>query len=336
MNLRELAGVILKDCYRYQSFIGRYDDSYLRITNRLERIEKGPRDLGYVCLWPHTSKLHAPRVIPELGKKLLTRCVDDNCFQMNEQRSLGSDIQISVLIGHRGLSRLPLLLATLKSIRSQIDIQLECIVIEQDRSPQIKKYLPKWVNHIFLETDTDSLIYNRSAAFNFGARHAHGRILLLHDNDMLMPVCYCKNILAIAKTGYEAINTKRYVFYMCRQHTERILRSFNQITSYPPEYIVQNLEAGGSMAITKEAYREIGGMDENFVGWGGEDIEFWKRCSLLKRWIWGYEPIIHLWHPSQPLKESTRNPNIERMQLLADTDLYERIESLKRTFDGQS
>jgi GT2 family glycosyltransferase len=248
---------------------------------------------------------------------------------MKEQRNLEIDIQLSVLIGHRGLARLPLLLTTLKSIASQIDARLECIVIEQDKRPRIKQYLPKWVQHIFLQTDTGSGVYNRSAGFNLGAKKAVGKILLLHDNDMLIPATYCKNILRLAEDGYEAINSKRYIFYMSRRHTERIIRSADKITNEPPEYIIQNLEAGGSMAITKAAYKQIGGMDEDFVGWGGEDIELWKRCALLKRWIWGYEPIVHLWHPSQPLKESKKNPNIERIKLLDSTDLWNRMIALR-------
>jgi hypothetical protein len=332
MRMRELAGVFIKDWYRYEFSISRKDYKYLQLTNRLEKLDRGPGDLGYVCLWPHTSKLHAPIVISDLGKKLLNRCLQDNSFQMKEHRISEVNIQVSVLIGHRGLARLPLLLTTLKSIGSQIDVKLECIVIEQDKTPRIKQYLPKWVKHIFLKTDTDSLTYNRSAAFNFGAEYAAGEILLLHDNDMLVPISYCRNILALARNGYEAINAKRYVFYMSRVHTERILRSVNAITSAAPEYIIQNLEAGGSMAITTKAYREIGGMDESFLGWGGEDIELWKRCSLLKRWIWGYEPIVHLWHPNQPLKESKQNPNIDRIKLLASSDLKERVKFLKTNY----
>jgi hypothetical protein len=336
IKMRELAGVITKDWLRYQFSLQQGNDRYLRLANRLERIASGPEDLGYVCLWPHTSKLHAPMIMPDLGKKLLNKCLKKSIFHLQTSREMEEDIQISVLIGHRGIERLPLLLTTIKSIAAQIDVSLECIIIEQDNKARVKEYLPKWVRHIFLKTDSESTSYNRSAGFNLGAQNAHGRILLLHDNDMLVSSTYCKDIVTLANKGFEAINSKRYVFYLNRLHSEKIISSFVNLGSEPPDYIVQNLEAGGSMAITKEAYFRIGGMDEEFVGWGGEDIEFWKRCSLLNRWIWGYEPIIHLWHKSQPLKENKNNPNIARIKYLDAIDTNQRIKSLRNRYFGNS
>jgi len=327
--MRELTGVIIKDWFKYQiSFIDG-EHKYLQLRNRVERIAPGPDNLGYVCLWPNTSRLHAPLCIPSLGKQLLKICINKSSFQMRDHREKDLAVQISVIIGHRGMDRLPLLLTTLRSIAAQIDVGLECIVIEQDNKPMIKEHLPGWVRYIFLKTASEAEIYNRSAAFNLGARYAQARLLLLHDNDMLVPSSYCKNILSLANKGYEAINTKRYVFYLTRSHSQQTIHSSECIASENPEYIIQNLEAGGSMGISREAYFAIGGMDEEFIGWGGEDIEFWKRCSLLKRWLWGYEPIIHLWHHSQPLKERNDNPNIARVQLLKTLNIRERINLLK-------
>lgn len=96
----------------------------------------------------------------------------------------------------------------------------------------------------------------------------------------------------------------------------------------PPDYIVQNLEAGGSMAISAAGFEAIGGMDEGFVGWGGEDNEFWDRCLTLPTWIWGYEPIVHLWHRSQPLKDDLENPNILRCREIMQRSAGDRIAAL--------
>ena len=332
IRIRELAGVIAKDWLRYQFSLQSGEKKYLQLVNRLERIAPGPEDLGYVCLWPHTSRLHATSILPRLGKKLLKKCVENAAFCTRNSRNIDNNINISVLIGHRGLERLPQLLTTIRSIAAHVDVGLECIVIEQDNKSRIRDYLPKWVRYIFLKTTARSEIYNRSAGFNLGARNAIGRILLLHDNDMLVSSTYCKDILRIADKGFEAINTKRYIFYLNLSHSKRIMESLDCLVDESPDYIVQNLEAGGSMAITKEAYFRIGGMDEEFIGWGGEDIEFWERCSLLNRWIWGYEPIIHLWHRSQPLKEKKDNPNIARIKYLDTVDLRGRVENLRKSY----
>lgn len=56
--------------------------------------------------------------------------------------------------------------------------------------------------------------------------------------------------------------------------------------------------AGGILVIEREAYLSIGGMDESFLGWGGEDDAFssaLKRCGVKGR-ILTPEVGYHLWH----------------------------------------
>lgn len=313
----------------YEFFFLMDAKNYQMIRNKNEKVAIGPYSKGYVCLWPYTSRLSAPQIWKYLGKKLLIRSMHDFRFSCTNKVDDGrSDVEISVLIGHRGLERLPLLLTTLRYISGQKDVNLECIVVEQDSVPRIKDHLPAWVSYFFLENSADDSSYNRSAAFNMATRQAKGAVLLLHDNDMLIPESYCKDILNLVDKGYDAINPKRFVFYLDEDDTKRVVSSQSNLNNCMPEYIVQNLEAGGSMAITRRGYHKIGGMDEKFVGWGGEDNEFWSRCSLLNRWIWGYAPVIHLWHKSQPLKGVFENKNVNRAKDLMNTSRDERIKNL--------
>lgn len=224
-----------------------------------------------------------------------------------------------------------MLLATIRSVASQKDISLECIIVEQNGDIQIRDYIPKWVRYVHQNNVYPNSSYNRSSAFNHGVRHAKGSILLLHDNDMLLPEMYCSDLERLINAGYEVVNLKRFVFYLSKEDTESVLTSFHNLRFCCPDYVVQNLEAGGSVAITKRAYMQIGGMDESFIGWGGEDNEFWSRCSQVKKWIWGYAPIIHLWHKSQPLKGEVDNVNVAKAKTLAFQPIEERIRILKST-----
>ena len=88
------------------------------------------------------------------------------------------------------------------------------------------------------------------------------------------------------------------------------------------------------MAIRAETYAELGGMDEGFSGWGGEDNEFWDRCLSRPSWIWGYEPIVHLWHRGQPLKGAAANPNLDRARELMAVPTEERIRRLRQRRQG--
>ena len=74
-----------------------------------------------------------------------------------------------------------------------------------------------------------------------------------------------------------------------------------------------------------------GGMDEAFVGWGGEDVEFWERVRTRKVWPYGYLPLIHLWHPAQPGKwPAKETPGMERMRERAALPPEERIRELRQ------
>jgi N-terminal domain of galactosyltransferase len=328
--MRDQLGVWLKDRWRYERALRSPSPGYLALANRLECLEKAPDGSGFSCRWTFTSKLHAPGIQPRLGQRLIRRCLENAPIRSVSTRSLAvAPPDISVLIGHRGRERLPLLLATLDSLAAQQDVHLECLVIEQAAVSEIVNDLPDWVRHVLAPLADDSAPYNRSQTFNVGARKAQGGTLLLHDNDMLVPAGYCRRILDRRARGYEVINPKRYIFYLTENHSKALQSELAQYDSFPPDYIVQNLEAGGSMAISAAAFEDIGGMDEGFVGWGGEDNEFWDRCLTLPTWIWGYEPIVHLWHRSQPLKDDLDNPNILRCRAIMQCSPCDRIAALK-------
>ncbi len=329
-SLKEWLGVWLKDRLRYERLLHRPAPAHLGIANRNERLEAAPDGRGQACLWRFTSRLHAPSVQPGLGLRLLERCLEEAPIRRRSAPRWGDGPpELSVLIGHRGTERLPLLLATLESFAAQEDVRLECLVIEQDSQPRIAERLPAWVRHVHGPLSDPGAPYNRSHTFNLGARQARAPVLLLHDNDMLVPAEYGRRLLERVARGYAVVNPKRFVFYLDEDHSARVLDGSEDYGARPAEAIVQNLEAGGSMAITAEAYAAIGGMDEGFVGWGGEDNEFWDRCLTRPTWIWGYEPIVHLWHRGQPLKHRRDNPNLERARAVMRRPPLERIAALR-------
>jgi len=330
-TLRERLGVWLKDRWRWERALRSSSRRYLGLANRSETLEPAPDGAGFACSWAYTSRLHAAQVQPRLAQRLLRRCLEEAPIEQQPAPAPGSGPpEISVLIGHRGSERLPLLLGTLESLAAQQGVRLECLVIEQDTTPRIQAALPAWVRHIHAPLPDPQAPYNRSHTFNVGAREARSPVLLLHDNDMLVPTGYARRILQRIGTGYAVVNPKRFIFYLNPEHSQAVLAHGAPYDEQPAEYIVQNLEAGGSMAITAEAYHRLGGMDESFRGWGGEDNEFWDRCLTLPTWIWGYEPIVHLWHRSQPLKAAGHNPNLERARTLMARPARERIEELLR------
>lgn len=235
---------------------------------------------------------------------------------------------VSFVIGHRGLERLPNLLITLKSIAGQSGEPIECIVVEQSERPEVRESLPSWVHYLHTPVP-HGFDYCRSATFNAGAQIARGEVLIAHDNDMLAPHRYATEVIQRAREGWDFIDLKRFVFYLTEEMS-RALFAGAPLRAETIREIAQNLK-GGSIAATRDGYAAAGGYDEGFVGWGGEDLEFWERARVAGRvYEFGYLPLLHLWHPPQPgrLDHSTA-PAMQRYEELSRIPPGERIARLR-------
>jgi hypothetical protein len=246
--------------------------------------------------------------------------------------------EVSFILGHRGLERLPLLLKTIATICSQDAVRVECLVVEQSVEPEVVAELPEWVRHSHTAVSCPPPPYSRSKAFNDGAREARGHVLVFHDGDMAVPRQYAQVALELVRQGFEVIDLKRFIFYLSEAHTGAILAGRSSWTEVPPMSIVQNAH-GGSLVITRSAFEELGGYDEEFIGWGGEDVEFWERAQTRKVWNFGIMPLIHLWHAPQPGKTpAKRTPGMERWERIGNLDPNDRILALRKRnrFDQSS
>lgn len=297
---RIVAGALLFDARNFERHVrGRWT----LIRNRNESIVDDGR--GVACDWRWTSNLHYCEVFPSAGRRLMRRALRDwPILQVDQPASSGEPL-VSFVIGHRGAARLPLLLETLRSIAGQ-DVPIECIVVEQSVS---LSRLPPWVRQVHQKVVGDDEPYNRSAAFNLGVQHSCARIVVLHDSDMLVPSAYARELLRSVDDGWEVIDLKRFVFYLDR----------NGVL----EHVTQN-GRGGSIASTREAYGAIGGFDEGFVGWGGEDNDFWERAGTRRRTSFGYLPIVHLWHAPQDARGGVRRYH-EEISKLTPEDRIRRL-----------
>ena len=302
---------------------------WVSFCNRNERLIPHPSGKGVACDWQWTSDLHLVQVFPSLGRSLMQRALRDWPVVLQEDSNSGfQDIEVSFIIGHRGTARLPHLLLALQSIAAQRDVAFECIVVEQSETPIIQSTLPGWVRYVHTPLPYAEMPYCRSWTFNVGARQARGRILILHDSDMLVPQNYASEVWCRHKDGYEVINLKRFIFYLSQAHSEQIFSSSQLEITRPPEVVVQNLEAGGSLAVSTEAYFALGGFDESFVGWGGEDNEFWERAQTRSVWPYGYLPIFHLWHEAQPEKAEKKRQTVKLYESRSTIPAIQRIAEL--------
>jgi hypothetical protein len=292
-SLRQRIGALIYDWPRYRDV--RRSGRWELMRNRNERITTDGR--GVRCEWVFTSDLHIVNVFPSTGAALMRMAFTQWPIETRDAPQTGARPLVSFVIGHRGVSRLPHLLTTLRSIAGQCDVPIECIVVEQDRARIIEKQLPEWVRYVFTPCETD---YNRAAAFNAGVEIAQGELVVLHDNDIVVPAGYAREIVARGRDGFEFQNLKRFLFYL------------NATADRTPTSVMQNA-VGGSIAAARRSYIDIGGFDEGFVGWGGEDNDFWDRVHAHgNAYEFGYLPMIHLHHEAQKGKSDSSASGMRR------------------------
>lgn len=317
MSLRRRLGALIYDVPRFLSA------PWWLMRNRDERIETDGR--GVRCEWQFTSELHLANVFPSFGARLMQRAFAAWPVEMRDAPSRTTAPRVTFIIGHRGLARLAHLLTTLRSIAGQENVSIECIVVEQSERREIESALPKWVRYVHTPPPAADYDYNRSWTLNVGARLARGELLILHDNDMLCPARYAAEAIERSREGWQFLELKRFTFYLSEEATKDVFDT-GRVRTDVPSTVVQNLR-GASIVASRDAYIAIGGFDESFVGWGGEDVEFWERAEADSRvYRFGYLPFLHLWHAPQKAKLiGAEAPAIRRYYELAEVPPAERI-----------
>lgn len=304
-------------------------NGWCRMRNRYDQFGKAPVGIGMRCEWIYSRTLHICDMFPVTGRWLLQRALRQWPVGLDKRAAPIRDGKpcVSFIIGHRGLDRLPHLLMTLRSIHQQQNLAVECIVVEQDSTPSIQNRLPDWVRYLHAPLHGSEMRYGRAAAFNAGSRLAHGEMLVLHDSDILLPLSFADEVWRVHQMGYEAIRLGRFFFYLAQMSTDRLLDRSIEISDASVDSVIENA-VGGCTAISRSVFIELGGMDEDFVGWGGEDNEFWDRCLTRKVWEYGYLPLVHLWHPSLANRQRS-NPTLSLLAQKRKTSALDRVAALR-------
>ena len=305
--------------------------SWIDFHNRREQLLYSPDARGVVCDWQWSSDLTVSQVFPGIANRLLKAALAEWPIQPVDQLPVQPEQGplVSFIIGHRGLDRLPHLLATLRSILGQSGIRLECIVVEQACETVLGGRLPAGVRHIHLQPPTADLPYSRSWTFNVGARAARGDILVFHDNDLLVPADYGKQIVEILARGYQVARLHRFVFYLTAADTADYFANERLGRLQPNRSSAGRTGEGGTLAVERKTYFELGGHDEAFLGWGGEDNEFFDRLRTVRLYDHAYLPFVHLHHGPQPGKHAA-NANTSYFEARMRIPALQRIAELSR------
>jgi hypothetical protein len=181
--------------------------------------------------------------------------------------------------------------------------ELQTIVVEQDTVPRLDPDLPSAAKACFAYNPGP---FNKSWGFNIAARLAQRPILIVGDADVI-----AAHTLAAAvercRDGVAAVKPYRRMVDLTPEETERV-RSGEwaflpwRSAGAPPSREGQNeyvVFAGGLFVMRRDAYLSLGGFDERFRGWGGEDDAMSVKLSRARipTTEINREPALHFWHP---------------------------------------
>ena len=326
-SLRQRLGCWLHERSRAELALARSgSDAWLDLCNRNETLRDDPISGGRICNWQHSSQLTVSRIFPKVGARLLSHCLMKwpICLQDNQPEPPPDNPDASILIAIGGTDRIGQFKVVLKSLMGQSHRSMEIIVVEQSPSPQLRSFLPACVRYFHDEVEIDAA-FNKSRALNIAAAHANGRSLIIHDADYVAPCDYIKQCCHVLNDA-DAVRPARFNFHLDRESTMSVIAECGSLDLVGVESTVQNNPT--PIAVRKSVYWGIGGHDESFVGWGGEDVEFLSRLRTKNVCEGGWLPIIHLWHPAAPKKETgDRNQQLqdERLSMPAEDRIAELV-----------
>jgi hypothetical protein len=344
-SARAVAGVVVKDLHRYRRALSRSgagfssaDDGWISLRNRNERLLADPLR-GVLCDWLHGSSLHAPTVLPSLGRELMAKAFSEwpVSFRAGSDSPSAATPEVSFVFSHAGNERLAQLQLVVASVLGQRGASCECIVIDQSEQPARESF-PGEVQYKHLDKATVQPGWHKSWGLNVGARLARSEVLVFHDGDICVPEAYAREVLRTLGQGrFGAASLQRFLFYLDERASAWISESRTIPQGITPIDIRQNWK-GGTIAVRRDAFAAIGGFDEGFVDWGGEDDEFFDRCATIGHARGGYLPFLHLWHTPQTVRKDAPNLNIAEVlpRRLAIAREARIAELLKRRFGNES
>lgn len=166
-------------------------------------------------------------------------------------------------------------------------------------------------------TDSGHEPFNRSASRNHGVACAHdGELVVVCDADTVPDPVSLKQCLMVAPRGglhypFSVVN------YLTEAGTDLVLRGQEP----DPARIEFSIPTphGGCFVIRADQYRQAGGFDERFLGWGFEDNAWYATVrDHIGRPEHHGGVAWHLWHPADRYAgtvEQTRNWLLARRAL---------------------
>lgn len=184
---------------------------------------------------------------------------------------------------------------------------------EQLKADFVKSY-GQW---LFTKHDKD---FNRSLAFNTAIEEINPNdddILCLSDLDIFVDEDFVQRCEAYISSGFCCVIPYSEIYYLNESFTREVI---TQRWLRWGKYNINNFKynrkcsIGGILLIKAGLYRQIEGFDNNYNGWGSEDVDFFLRAQQITEIFRGHVPIVHLYHSPVSNLEIQKKENRKRLE----------------------
>ena len=207
--------------------------------------------------------------------------------------------EVAFIVPFRGKEREGQIALVVKNLRAQKFPRIELIFVEQDWENSVDIDCFGKINYYLARSRDANEPFVKARAFNVGVANSSSEKLILHDADMIVQGDYAQIIFGILD-NYESCHICQHVICMDMLSTRSVTKNEELFNGLTATMVISYFE-GGSLAVRKKNYYESGGFNNQFVGYGVEDCEFYERLSKLTDF---YEDrrlyLIHLWHDRSP------------------------------------
>ena len=177
---------------------------------------------------------------------------------------------------------------------------LEVLIIEQDKHSKISE-LNLRVKHIFVKTDKP---YNRSWAFNIAAKYTTTPIIIFGDSDLIMhPNAFIQSVQQL--DNYDVVNPYNSVIDLTPQESQVDINSILQIDRIGRGDAADDIQktnlCGGIVMFRTDKLLQIGGWNEDFIGWGAEDDFQTMKVKNFLTYTTLSNKCYHFYHEKAPI-----------------------------------
>lgn len=189
-------------------------------------------------------------------------------------------------------------------LQSLFSMGISVTVLEADKQSHCAALLSSFNYHYKFVEDADS-VFHRTRYLNQLLRACPTTVVGVWDTDIMLSESQIEQSLnAILSEGYimsspyngdfRFLTAQQSELYAANPDYSFLSTCFPTTTSFR-----KRASWGGAFFVDKKAYIQCGGENENFYGWGPEDVERVHRLEILGHPVHRVndKPLYHLWHP---------------------------------------